>query len=366
MIVYGILLFLIIFNSFFFRKNKKIYIVSSFIILFLVQSLRKYTVGIDLLGHYSSNYIKFASMNWSEIFNLCKAGSSYYDAGFIIFMKGLSLISKNVQWFIIATSAINCGLIGRYIYKHSENYVMETILFIASYSYFMYMNIIAQSIAISIILFGYSYLENKKIFKYIITVLIASLIHSSAIIGLIFIPLFYLKNNKSNIRKVIILSFIGVLFINNIMPFILKYIFPQFAFYFKNKNSSMMDGIRIVHLLLYFLFFIIGYYYIYIKNKENYNREDSGKKGSFLLYMTIISVACRFLVSNSYIFSRMGFYFYPFSYSLVAYSMKKETSKKLLLRNKLLLYFILLFTFIILLKTLETSYGVLPYKFYWE
>lgn len=363
MIFYICLIFLFI-NALVFRKNAKYFIISSFVVLFIIAGLRKYTVGIDLNGHYAKNYIFFGSLGWDKVITILKSNSSFYDGGLIIFMKLLSCICKDVQLFVLVTSAITYGLIGRYIYKYSKNPYLETLFFYTSFSYFMYMNIIAQGLAIAIILYSIDYLEKKSYFKFIFLVLLANFIHSSAIICVVFIPMYLLKSSKRGANRFALITTLFVFLINYILPFILKYIFPQFAYYFKSEGMASIDKMQLAHLFIYFLCFLTGK--IFCTQKVSGKKNNSIIDSNFMLYMTILSVACRFLALKIYIFSRMGFYFYTFAFTFLTKSI--EDIESIDLKKVVRVFFCIIMTlfFFGLNKSLYYSYGVVPYKFFWQ
>lgn len=366
MIIYILLFTSLIINMFIFRKNKKAFIIVSFFELFLIAALRKYTVGIDLEGHYANNFIAFGETTWERIINLIKSQNSFYDFGLILFMKIISMISKNEQFFIVVTSALIYGLVGRYIYKHSKNVYIETVLFFTTYTYFMFMNIIAQALAVAIVLFSVDYLEKKSYIKFGILVLLANCIHSSAIICLIFIPLNNIKLKNSNIEKMTIAILIMLMFFDRILPLVIKNIYPQFAFYFANQGGARIDRMQLLYMGLYTMFWIVSVIIRFYATKERKAENKTKDLSSLWFYATMLAIMFRYLGINKYIFSRMGFYFYLFSHSLMAQSIEQVKNKKIRIFVKCSTYIFMFIFFISLTKSLKSSYGVLPYKFYWE
>ncbi len=369
MIIFSFLFISIILNIFLFNKNRKWFIIISFFELFIVAALRKYTVGIDLKGHYANNFITLGKMEWGKINYIIESKSSFYDFGLIIFMKAVSSICKSQQFFIIVTSAITYGLIGRYIYKHSDNVYLETFLFITTYSYFMYMNIIAQGLALAIILTSIDFLEKKSYVKFALLVLLANCIHSSAIICLLFIPLRNMKLKKSNLKLVAIVSIVMIILLDRILPIILEYIYPQFAFYFRNKSGNSIDKMQLIHMLLYLMFFGISLvinFYVSNEKKIITKVEKNANLKNFLFCASIISILFRYLGMSAYIFSRMGFYFYMFSYTLLVESLEEIKEPKNRMIFKLCIYSGMFVFFILLRNSLKVSYGVSPYNFFWQ
>ena len=368
MYIYIVILTIILINGILFGKKRKWFVFSSFMILILFSGLRKYTVGIDLASHYANRFTVIANLGWRELSNFYHVHT--YDMGFIVFDKILGIISDNPQWFIFVTSFIVYGSNARYIYKHSDNVVLETFMFITSFTMMMYLNIIAQALAISIILFGLDFLMEKNYIKYLCTVLLATSIHQSAIICLMFIPLMYLENNKKNIRRYIIILLVGALFLDRIVSILIKTIFRQFSVYFESgsyhgagidvsANSIFQISMHAIALFIAVLFLI--------KKDKIKTSEVLQLPTNFLIYMSITALIFRILIFQSYIFSRMGFYVYFFSFSLMARAVaniKMKYNKRIV---EGFVYIYMMIMFLIFYKSSGVnSYGVLPYEFFWN
>lgn len=367
MYIYIILFGLLLINMYIFRGKRKTFVIFTFLELFIVAALRNYTVGIDLKGHYAKNYITFGNMEWIKIFELIQENKSFYDAGLIWFMKFLSIFVKNRQFFIIITSAITYGLVGRYIYKHSKNVYLETFIFFTAYTYFMYMNIIAQALAISIILLSIDFLERNKIFKFVLLVLIANCIHSSAIVALIFIPLRYLKINKQNLRMIILLLIAFLVFFDTVIPIIIENIFPQFAFYFDENSANKIDKLQLVYVAFYGIMLLFSFIINFGMSENNKRKEfDFENLKTVLFVSAIMAVLIRYLGMNVYIFSRMGFYFYLFAHTMFVSSIEQIKDNRQRGYIKIFAYIGLFVFFVTLTKTLKVSYGVVPYKFFYS
>ena len=197
--IYWFILIYIILGRVFAKQHKKFYVVSCFMLLILVAGLRNYSVGIDLNKHYARNFISIANTNWSDLNKFTYIGG--YDIGFVVFCKFISYISSDVQSLIMVTAIITFGLIGRYIYIYSDDPALETFMFFSSMLYFMYLNIVAQALAIAMVTVGLEKLAKKQYLRYILWVIIASTIHSSAIVCIMFIPLTMLPVKKKYVFR---------------------------------------------------------------------------------------------------------------------------------------------------------------------
>ena len=194
MFIYIIVMFLILSIGLFFNVNKsyklgKYYLIFIFSILTLLSALRNISVGVDTSQYYEA-YKLIGTIEWNELDKL------RYEIGFSLLCKVLNYISSNPQLLLIVTSIFINSSVGLFIYRNSNNVVLSSFIFITYNLYFNYMNIMRQAIAIAIVLFAYEYLKNKKIIKYSILVLIASLFHTSSIICLLFIIFSKVKYDK--------------------------------------------------------------------------------------------------------------------------------------------------------------------------
>lgn len=92
----------------------------------------------------------------------------------------------------------------KFIYDYSENPFMSTMIYLA-FGFFGYsLGIFRQMIAISICLMGFKYVLERKLYYYIIFILLAMTFHTTAIIML---PMYWL--NKINLEN----KFYQILFV---------------------------------------------------------------------------------------------------------------------------------------------------------
>lgn len=164
--IYWFVLSYMILGRIFAKRHKKIYVVSCFVLLILVAGLRNYSIGIDLERHYARNFSIIANTDWKNLSKFTYVGG--YDMGFVVFCKFISYLSSDPQCLIMISSIITFGLIGRYIYLYSDDVALETFLFFSSMIYFMYLNIVAQALAIAIVVLGLDRLVKKQYLRFIL------------------------------------------------------------------------------------------------------------------------------------------------------------------------------------------------------
>lgn len=381
--IYIVLLFTILINGLLSyslnRKHyKKWFVASSFFMIILVAALRSTNIGKDLSGHYAANFVLIANTNWSDLANFTTNGM--YDIGFVVFCKVLSFISVDPQCFIVATSLITFASIGLYIYRHSEDVILETFLMITSFLMFMYLTMLAQVLAITVILFAVDFLAEKKYIKFAFLVLLASTLHASAIICFIFIPLSMLKTNRNYILGYVVALCAVIVLFDKLINFVLTYFLPQYSFYFMegamHNAKEQIAGSNFTQLLIYVFCAAIGILSFYFFNRgvtvqaqmlmkyeqENIKWLDTG----FLIYLSLSTVVFRTMLIYGSVIKRAGYYFYPFAFMLLCRGLGRFKARTRFI-IKLVIYLVFLYVFISSEQRLGmNAYGVYPYEFYWR
>lgn len=207
------------------NKNNKIFLMLSFLPFFLILGLR-YGIGYDYLHIYT------------PIFNIIvNGGETNWEIGIVGLCKLIGIFTKDSFYFFFITAFITSFLTYKAINENSEMPWLSLLLFVIAGLYMDAMNIVRQSIAISIFIYAYKYIYDKNLKKYIISIIIASLFHESAIILL---PIYFMCNMKLTKRK-LFLAFLGIMIIlpiaNTIFMQILK--FSQYSHYMVGTYSEI-------------------------------------------------------------------------------------------------------------------------------
>ncbi len=262
----------------------------SFLIPFLVSAFRNYTIGTDTSGTYM------------EIFNRIRNGESIRDLGFGVITKVSLFIFNNYTGFLILTSLIFCGLSYICIFRDSKYPAMSVLLFFTMNVFFISMNMIRQSIAISIFMYSIKYIKNKNIIKYIIAMIIAMLIHTSAIL---YFPMYFVYNFKINknilcavpIVIVLLKAFLLDFIINVLIKF--EYFNKYFSWYLTSQyNTGKLNIVSFLIACCIFILLILIY---------KSARED--KEYNMLLWNEIIAITFLAISSELPLMQRTSYLF---------------------------------------------------------
>ena len=210
---------------------------------------------------YQWTYEESQRYSWEKAFSFFTDYSTIgmaRDPGYLIFQKIIhSIFGDSYQLFLFTIAIIFFTAFGRFLYLNTFQlrhiifaYVIYSVLF---YSFFSITGI-RQTIAISLLLFGYEYLKNKRYLIFSLLYLIVFTFHRSSLVFLLFIPLSLVKN-----------PYRLLLFALGIFPFLML----------------------IKQEYINFLQIIIGY--------ENYGKYE-GAAGTFVFTSLLILVCILFLI----------------------------------------------------------------------
>lgn len=155
-----------------------------FLVLAFVAAFR-YKVGTDFNAYYRSyGYVnKFAR-------------GDYSDPGFTIFAIIADFIFQGKNGSLTILSAIvSVALFVFTIAKRSENFFISIFLFIFVGCFTGMFNGVRQYLATAILFAGFCFVQEKKFFKWLLIVLLASTIHVTAILMILIYPACNMKSN---------------------------------------------------------------------------------------------------------------------------------------------------------------------------
>jgi hypothetical protein len=356
------------------NRRRKIYTFVAFACLALIAMLRSYNVGRDLQSHYYKTFLRVVNMDWNNLFTLG------YENGYLVFYKLISMFTDNGQWMIAIHALFVIGITGWFIYRNSENVVMSTFLFITTNTWFMYMTMMRQAMAVCIVLIALEIWKRKdwKIKRYVLfvaIVILAMQFHSSAFIAF-FMPIFDFLPFKRKHIFISTLVMIASFALYNQMFKAVSFLQIGKRDYteFYSSSGEAINKISLYFVFVYVLIFAIGTLSLVYYNKKMENQssglavtDESGFSNSFLLYMVLILAVCRITGLKINIMARMTYYFMPFVYVLLPRSIncfQNINNKKIV---KLTMYFFMTAAFIWLTYSSAASmYGTVPYQFFWE
>lgn len=357
------------------RRSKKKFMIFAFSLLIIVSALRSRNIGTDLAIHYADKYEQVARCSWSELADF--AQRTTFEYGYCVFTKLLSVIDPDVQFYIAVTSIIIYAVLGRFIYRNSEDAVMSTYLLIFSGTYYNYMNIIRQALAVSVILTGYEVMKkaDKKFLRYLVFalfVLLAASFHTASILCLGFILLDMLKFGKKEMMIGTACTFIFFFMYRQIFETVASRMsLNRFYMEYLTKENESVGHINLQSIWMFmvvFMAYLIGIYFMVIsKGKRHDIRCSVSVQSSFLLFCGMAASVCRLMVFRMNIINRYSFYFMPFVLLLYPEAINQihnENNKRIVL---FVMYSVMVGYFILMTTMYEASFHrTVPYEFFWQ
>lgn len=172
--------------------NRNFYIVTMCLLLFVLIGFRSYEIGTDTLSYKKTfdliAQIEFTNTNWLKKYLL-----TLNEPLFIILNIIVCFISKNFTVFLCVYAAFYVLSIGYIIWNYSTIPRWSFIALLSlGYVYFS-MAGIRQTIAMSVLLFSYKFIRDRKIIPFLLLVFIAFGFHNTSIVFLLAYPLSNLK-----------------------------------------------------------------------------------------------------------------------------------------------------------------------------
>lgn len=325
------------FKEYFLKKRKGYFFI--FLLLFLCMGLRDYRVGTDL-KHYLAAYNYLSSVDtfiWKY---------KNFEIGYIFFCYLLGKIKINKDFFIFLVSFLSLYPIYLLFKKNSRYPITATFFYLSLGLYFFSFSGLRQTIAIGISCLSFKFIKEKKVIKFFIIILIATLFHKSAVFFLIAYPLYYFKLNFYHYIEIIILSLIFFIYQDKIGIFLYSII--------KGRNYipyKLELGVQWFAIIMFLLF--LGIIIIILKNKLYY-------KYNFYINSYIVFLFIHLMASVGNTVSRVGYYFLPFISILFSEILSEIFNKKI----RLFIFTITIICFFIFciydIKT--SSLNIIPYK----
>ena len=315
------------------KENKdKWFLFFAFIIMFFLVATREMTVGND-----TSVYINlFKNCNvykWS-ILNM----NTYYERFYLICNILINYISHSPRFFLYLMSFIFNYSVYKFIKENSKNYLMSVLMYINLLFFYQSMTMMRQFLALSIILlFAYKYVKEKKFLKFILTIVVASLFHSSAIIAFFIYPIYHLKYNRRRVLYIIIGSIVLLLSLNYLYPLVSSLINRE-PYYLNMVGETKLGNI--ISTLVYLVMYIFSLFIV-----KQSKRQENG----FFLYSLIFAAAIYFVSINMAVLSRASQYYSIFAIISLPNIVEENIKRSRWFINSIIMFFMMSYASIIMI-----------------
>src|SRR5699024_9352770 len=319
-------------------------IVPSFIAVFFVSAFR---------GDFMTDYVNYrnlfnnlASFSFTELFNY----DYNIEFGYIIFNGIIQIFTDDPLYLFIITTLIILICFYHQFSHYSTNLWLSVLMFVTVGSYYASFNITRQILVVAILFAGSKYLYERKLFKYLLVVLLAFTFHKSA---LIMVPFYFILNFRINPRNLFLffsISTILVFFFDCFLDIVQNFVYDNYT-----ENAYGMTGQAAAKTVLPVAFFIFSLL--------NVKKLDSNNAMHRIWFNAIFFYALfNILALQVEMVERIGRYFAPYALLLIPFLFSKMQNKYLrFIYMMVLVFMLILYNFVILN---DSSFD--PYYFMWD
>lgn len=325
-------------------STEKTYLRIIFIFLAILVMFRENSIGNDSIAYFRG------FQRTSEF------GDTRYETGFAVLLYLSKRISHYPYTIFITSGAIAMFLFYHLIEKYSKWFFMSVILFVFLDFFELNMNIMRQGLAMGVICLSYKYLLNKKLFKFITIVLIATLFHSSAIIFLISWFIYRLKLNFKNLA----FSLCGLIVAYIMFDLVLANLFWGLDQYEDYRETIYGEGGRIGALFQASIYILLLIIVLIIRRKIG-TKKFTEHHLDGLFYLCFAGAGFLLISFNMSVVGRIAFYFNIFQLILIPNILKLTTEKRRLNYVIVLILALNIYKWTILIMRPEWNI-VYPYK----
>jgi hypothetical protein len=315
--------------------NKKyiLFFLFSFLLLFILVAFRSNQVGTDY---------EFVGDAYSRVVNGTQTDSdiSWFGLPLFLICKGIGFFcGNNIFAFYFILAFFSLFFLYKAILKNSSNPAISLFLMISFCLYYQMFNQSRQMLAIVIVLYSYTYLKERKFWKYFLTIFLAFMIHNSA---LVMLPVYFLFPIKVD-KKVLwfyILSSIALFLSFDLIEAIIR--LTSYSKYIDSIYNVAFSKTTILNTILRASFFLFSYFfYSKAKGRIVENKRMVHYAGLCLL-IQVASIRFYFLARLTTYF----FIFYLFIFAdIYQYIKEKLKENKRKCSSFCILFFVLFFLY---------------------
>ena len=282
------------------EKADKAFLWVGSVILAVITGIRHSVTGSDTTN-YINSFKQFRKLPWDKVIS---ETYDYYEIGYRVIMKIIGYVTDNANVFFIIVALFFAFSLGVFITRNSQNRFMSLMLYFTVGAFTFQLTGMRQALAMSIVLFSFKYIKERKLVKFLITVFIASLFHKSSVI---IIPMYFAAYMKMNILTFAMFTLGGVGICVYVKPLI--QLFQKISNSYGDYSPIGFSGGGFVVVAMYAITIVVSYMYMNSLEKQN-------KHNVFFFNMTFVSLLLYILRYFIMIAERVSFY-YQFAFIIL-------------------------------------------------
>lgn len=354
-ICFTVTLFLAYISEKLLKKEKKtigiIFLVGSMAVPCLIAGIRSLTVGSDINSYFNVLYHNYINPINKLIPIMNKANVEFGYA----YVMYLAAKVKDIHFSLLVSQLCVCFPIYFYAYRERNNTsITLTILIFLLTMYCQSLNLMRQSIAISIIILSVSYFKQKKYSKTFFLCILATLFHSSALMAILVYYVIYICKLKKNSYIYIFALFIAIVLVTAFTDFFLMILPNRYSVYLSSAYS--FSNFNITSLIKKIFWIVLSLMFL-----RNIKRKSQEKYSIALACFTffVVDFILYFMSMRVSMAGRIGYYFLYTSYFLFIPIFKDIFKQK---RTIVVLLIVVLIVFWYNMVVINDADNIYPYQ----
>lgn len=329
--------------------NRDAFIAVASILLILFMGLRG-SFATDY-KNYAASFQSIAQAEWVDILK----GNSYkyasLELGFRILNKVISLLCQNTVFYMVCIATIFICCTVHEGNRTTDNVLFFVLFFVNAGTYFLSFNMMRQALAASITYCGTIFLQRKQWVKYLLVVLLATSIHTTAIVMFAACWLLIRPVNKKNMMMYIVIAMVAWVFLPQIISFVQQY---KYGGYTYGMNAAEnLNGV-----IVQWAVFLFACWQCYLKKVDLVTMD-----GRIIFNGAMMFVITSLLSRQVMQISRLSYFFSPYLMALGANAVNTA------FQGKTRVFFKLFIIIMLVLYMYVWFYGdsaMENYRFFWQ
>ena len=314
----------------------------------LFYGFREY-VGNDYQTYLS--YYKYFRSNIS----IKTITQTYMEPGYVILNVIADVLFEDNYGIFLVTGIVLFGFLYMVLYKMKKQISMPMAIFIYFMTCYSFAcNGVRQSLAAILVLYAYTYMKERRLWKFLCCIIMASLFHTSAILCSVFYLLVIIRPQAQKLVKIMLVGggIISILLKNQIVAVIAN--FSLYSSYSTWTGSGLIHGTSFILYVVPTIVLVEIYKGELIKNNPRYET-----------YVTLLYVQIPFQCLGVFnaVMERMAVYcsvveviLIPMIYKAIT-NRKNKTSAMIVITVWFVVYFVIM-------NIVLSGNGIFPYHFW--
>lgn len=308
----------------------------------LTVAATRYGIGTDYWSRHVPMFIQIRN-GWR----------TDYEPGFIALNLIVGYFTDDPQWLIALLSLLTIALVYRFIARMSLNPALSVLLFVLGGFYLETFNLAQQGLAIALLLNTIELALRRKHLAFVLVVLVATSIHSSALIWFAVWPLLMIRLNRFWRTMAAFGATALILGASQLLIAWAARIAPDYAWYL----TSNYGDARNISLGVILCAFAAAVPFM-LRATPAGEGDYSGALANLLLIGALLLVTA---ITSAYFFSRLVYYFTPVQMVAIPYllaTIRSAVTRRIIGSAYVVLYLsAFVYQFIV-----WNAHGVVPYE----